>query len=62
MQGEVDKAADDLQSIINDNPVYAAYDALAENCRLKGDAEAEQAVLEAAVNIFPMAILRQQSL
>lgn len=62
-QGDLETSQDWLRKIIEKNPFcMQAYDALVDNCRRKEDSEAEQAVLQTAVDMSPMSILRQQSL
>lgn len=63
LQGELDQADQWLCDIIQKNPMsMQAYDMLAENCRLQNDDIRLQEVLEQAVAVSPMALMRQQSL
>lgn len=63
VQGELDKADQWLGDIIQNNAMcMQAYDMLAENCRLQKDESRLQEVLEQAVSVSPMALMRQRSL
>lgn len=62
-QGELDQAEQWLNDIIQSNSMsMQAYDMLAENCRLQKAHERLQEVLERAVEVSPMALMRQRSL
>jgi CheY-like chemotaxis protein len=62
-QGDLQTSKDWLKKIIEKNPFcMPAYDALVDNCRKQDDSEAEQTVLQTAVDMSPMSIGRQQSL
>ncbi|MGH1371798.1 MAG: response regulator [Cellvibrionaceae bacterium] len=62
-QGDSETANDWLKQIIDGNPFcMQAYDVLAESYRQQGDMERVQEVLEAAVEVSPMSIVRQASL
>lgn len=62
-RGDVDTANEWLSQIIDGNPFcMQAYDILADNYRQQGNMERVQEVLQAAVDVSPMSILRQASL
>ena len=62
-QGDSETANNWLSQIIDGNPFcMQAYDVLAENYRDQGDMDRVQEVLEAAVEVSPMSIVRQASL
>lgn len=62
-QGDSETANNWLSQIIDGNPFcMQAYDVLADNYREQGDMDRVQEVLEAAVEVSPMSIVRQASL
>jgi CheY-like chemotaxis protein len=62
-QGETEEALNCLNKLIDDSPLYLrAYDEMAEVWRERGDKQALQGVIQDAVDISPMSILRQQRL
>lgn len=62
-KGELETANDWLSQIIDSNPFcMQAYDALADNTRRQQNMERVQEVLQAAVDVSPMSIVRQASL
>lgn len=62
-QGDLDTSNKWLTKIIQDNPFcMQAYDVLADNYRELGDMDEMQSVLESAVEVSPMAIVRQSAL
>jgi len=62
-QGEIERATHWLSGIISKNPnCLSAYDALAEAYKLTGNSDQLQTVLDVAVTISPMSILRQLNL
>ncbi|NHN37485.1 response regulator [Pseudomaricurvus alcaniphilus] len=62
-QGDLPTAIQWLQRIIDDNPFcLPAYDALAEVYRQLGEADKTQQVMQAAVAVSPLSILRQAEL
>jgi len=61
--GEMETANEWLSQIIDGNPFcMQAYDALADNCQQQQNIERVQEVLQAAVEVSPMSIVRQASL
>lgn len=63
LRGEKDIASEWMEQIISDSPLFLpAYDALADSCADTGRRQAEQMTLQKAVDVSPMAILRQKRL
>jgi CheY-like chemotaxis protein len=63
LQGDLVTSNQWLKDVTAENPLcMQAYDELVETCQAQGNSEEVQAVLEQAVAISPMALLRQQSL
>ncbi|MEQ6884440.1 tetratricopeptide repeat protein [Salicola sp. Rm-C-2C1-2] len=62
-QGALDEAIRHFETLIETNPDYIeAYDALADALQRKGNSRKAQEVVEEAVGISPLAILRQKQL
>lgn len=62
-RGQLDPAIEWLGKIIDQSPLcMAAYDELADCYRQKNDNDARQRILERAVAVSPVALLRQQTL
>ncbi len=63
LQGDLATSNQWLRDVTSENPLcMQAYDELVETCQAQGNSDEMQAVLEQAVAISPMALLRQQSL
>ena len=61
--GELDTAEKWLGQIVEENPLFLpAYDTLADNWDEKGETDQTQKVMEQAIEISPIAILRQKRL
>lgn len=62
-EDKLDEAIDHFQTLIETNPDYIeAYDALAEAYQRKGNGKQAQDVIQKAIEISPLAILRQKQL
>lgn len=62
-KGDLLQAKTWLEEVIAKNPMcMQAYDALAQNCTLRGDNQELQVVLQQAVNTSPKSIVRQKEL
>ncbi len=63
LRGEMEVAAQWMDQILTDNPLYLpAYDALANNLQERGQPKSEQATVARALEVSPMSILRQKRL
>lgn len=63
LRGDKEIASEWMEQIISDSPLFLpAYDALADSCADTGRRRAEQATLQKAVDVSPMAILRHKRL
>ena len=62
-EGALDEAIDHFQTLIGNNPDYIeAYDQMADALRRKGQGRKAQKMVEKALEISPLAILRQKQL
>ncbi|NIV34630.1 MAG: tetratricopeptide repeat protein, partial [Anaerolineae bacterium] len=62
-EGQLDEAISHFQTLIESNPDYIeAYDALADAYQRKGNGKRAQEVIQQAIEISPLAILRQKQL
>lgn len=63
LQGDHQQAGKWLEKIVSDNYLYLpAYDVLADNCLALGDKQEAQKIVQQAVDVSPMSILRQKNL